>query len=410
MRDELALHQRRWGKVPTHQFARPARPPSLMSATPLSDGLRLNIHNYGYRHSLPSRPPVVVAADEFGMAPFVPVPTFSAICNQCVRQRRTNEGLEDSGPGGDNFNELSLSPSAMRDALCSIVLVDWNGPVFGLEDQTAKDAKIMVAEAECRFGHRFRLNVSNFRHSIQFELALLSMRHRNPGACVMHASMALEAFMRDAALAVYRIQGLSDGQFEEAWRPVRNSSQQQMGFIRGMFASAGSAAPSIPSHVFALRNKVAHSGFLPSAKDAQKHAEAVHDTISAFVNVLRPARSEWLERSPWNSMYETLGRHLAPEEDDTPRLASAYRIPVFLDWDQHGKPEHEIDIDTWIALREEDHWRIDSEYSDELVFVVTKGERRGDSIEANLEDPENQVAWRRAMDRLVPSKDEEKKT
>ncbi|MBD8641119.1 hypothetical protein [Sphingomonas sp. CFBP 13733] len=139
----------------------------------------------------------------------------------------------------------------------------------------------------CSLGHHTATVLQNERFEILSEMALSAIVHEHYRDAVASFASALERLWEYGVGAICRRQGIPADVFEAMWKPLKNSSERQVGaYLVAYAVQTNSVAPMLPNAAISFRNNVIHKGYLPNREETIKFCQSVADCAHPLLLLL----------------------------------------------------------------------------------------------------------------------------
>src|SRR5260221_4496785 len=189
----------------------------------------------------------------------------------------------------------------------SVTVIDVPVPMARLSDDGTYQLK---GDA----GHVFAVCLSSIKVEVLFEMGVNSLLDGSRREAVSSFIASLERFYEFFLRAVMAHCSVPFLVVDEAWKPMSNASQTQI----GAYVAAYLVLTKAPPHQLAnaeinLRNRVVHKGYIPKDKEAVAFGDAVLTLIRRDIAILRT-----LAPAAMVATYETMSpQSKLPPDDPT---------------------------------------------------------------------------------------------
>jgi len=186
-------------------------------------------------------------------------------------------------------------------------------------------------EVHCGKGHVSTVVLDNVKFELLFEMGLNAIVDGYPKEAVSSFASALERFYEFYWRVAMHHFNISKEQIEKAWKPLSKLSERQIGAYSTAVTLLTKEAPSLlnPNKHVPFRNKVIHSGYVPTEEEAISFGDTVKQLIEDDLDKLRQLASDSLE-----SVYQELSPRdyeEKPEGNDDSEILGCVNILTAID-------------------------------------------------------------------------------
>lgn len=160
-------------------------------------------------------------------------------------------------------------------------------------------------EVRCEAGHKGTVFLDNLKFELLFDMGLNALIDGYPREAVSSFASALERFYEFYWRVVMKHLSVPSDEMAEAWKPVANQSERQLGMYITAHLLLTRRKPILlnPNTDVRLRNNVIHKGYVPTHKEAVSFGDSVMNLINRPLDELRNLAPEALvgtykEQSP----------------------------------------------------------------------------------------------------------------
>ncbi|MFT4090354.1 MAG: hypothetical protein QM645_06450 [Asticcacaulis sp.] len=150
-----------------------------------------------------------------------------------------------------------------------------------------------VIEFICDRGHHTFTIIQEAKFEILSELAVTALCDGYYREAVASFASALERLYEFYIDVVRRARGIEQDVFDKAWKPLRKSSERQLGAFMALYLMENNEAFLLldDKHV-GFRNEVIHQGKIPDRAEAIAYGQAVANCASPLITLINSARYE----------------------------------------------------------------------------------------------------------------------
>lgn len=177
--------------------------------------------------------------------------------------------------------------------------VDFEGQVQLVQTEVRDDGAYL---SHCPKEHPFVTYLQQQLFEMLFELGVNAIVDGYYREAVSSFAASLERFYEYSMRVFMAAQAVRGEQWNEAWKPVANSSERQLGaYVFLHMASLHKPPPLLTGKQTAFRNGVVHKGKFPTADEAVRFGETVKGLINSGIHDLQQNFPGEMDVASWET-------------------------------------------------------------------------------------------------------------
>jgi hypothetical protein len=154
-----------------------------------------------------------------------------------------------------------------------------------------------IYEVRCGKGHVSTILLDNIKFELLFEMGINAIIDGYPHEAVSSFASSLERFYEFYWRVAMRHFGIPNDQVEDTWKLLSKFSERQLGAYSTAVNLLTKVFPTLlnPNKEVPFRNKVIHSGYVPTAQEAISFGDVVMKLINDDLDNLRSIAASALE-------------------------------------------------------------------------------------------------------------------